>query len=125
MSEPVAYLATNPTHPSNADALVWEQKDWHITWEFKPLYTHPDPRVAELEADIKSEQQWASFYAQESLGHKARVEQLEAVLRECREALDCVPKHFGMKRLGNSTLTDSETRVKCHKAIAKIDEVLK
>ena len=50
MSEPVAYLATNPSHPSNADALVWEPKDWHITWEFKPLYLHPDPRVAELEA---------------------------------------------------------------------------
>ena len=53
-----------------------------------------------------------------------RVAEIEAVLRECRDALECVPKHFGMKRLGNSTLTDSETRVKCHKAIAKIDEVL-
>ena len=48
MSEPVAYLATNPTYPSNTDALVWEPKDWHITWEVKPLYLHPDPRVAEL-----------------------------------------------------------------------------
>lgn len=53
MSEPVAYLATNPTHLSNADALVWEPKDWHITWEFKPLYLHPDPRVAELEAVLR------------------------------------------------------------------------
>lgn len=50
MNEPVAYLATNPYYPSNADALVWEPKDWHITWEFKPLYHRPDPRVAELEA---------------------------------------------------------------------------
>lgn len=53
MSEPVAYLATNPYYPSNADALVWEPKDWHITWEFKPLYLHPDPRVAELEAVLR------------------------------------------------------------------------
>lgn len=64
MSEPVGYLATNPTHPLNANKLVWEPENWHITWEFKPLYLHPDPRVAEL----------------------------EAVLRECREELNGILK---------------------------------
>lgn len=64
MSKPVGYLATNPTYPLNADKLVWEPENWHITWEFKPLYLHPDPRVAEL----------------------------EAALRECRESLDAVTK---------------------------------
>jgi hypothetical protein len=60
MSKPVGYLATNPTYPLNANKLVWETENWHITWEFKPLYLHPDPRVAEL----------------------------EAVLRECREVIE-------------------------------------
>lgn len=85
MSEPVGYLATNPTHLSNADALVWEPKDWHITWEFKPLYIHPDPRVAEL----------------------------EAVLRECREAMQ-------KAKYSGTPYTSSYNR-----AIAKINEVLK
>lgn len=53
MSKPVGYLATNPTYPLNANKLVWEPEDWHITWEFKPLYLHPDPRVAELEAVLQ------------------------------------------------------------------------
>lgn len=90
MSEPVAYLATNPTYPSNADALVWEPKDWHITWEFKPLYLHPDPRVAEL----------------------------EAVLRECRDALDACE----WVSPGSCWFVDAD---KVESAIAKIDEVLK
>lgn len=62
MSEPAAYLATNPTHPSNADALVWKPKDWHITWEFKPLYLHPDPRIAELEAVLRECRRVFDYY---------------------------------------------------------------
>ena len=53
MSKSVGYLATNPNYPLNADKLVWEPENWHITWEFKPLYLHPDPRVAELEAVLQ------------------------------------------------------------------------
>lgn len=82
MSEPVAYLATNPTYPLNSSQIVREPQDWHITWEFKPLYLHPDPRVAELEAVLVECREVFAEHCAAYLGHEQNVKEVIAKIDE-------------------------------------------
>ncbi len=41
--------------------------------------------IEELQAEVKSEQQWASFYAQESMSRQATIAELLAELLRVRE----------------------------------------
>lgn len=75
MTKPFGYFSVN-------DYDCWEQTD---SENGTPLYDQET--IDLLKREIESEHRWASFYAQESLGRKAEIEQLHKKVAELEAQL--------------------------------------